>query len=52
MAAAIAEPPHLETDLKTLCLSTVATQWRPLAEQAAASVSRRPTTWLSWSIWR
>ena len=34
MAAAIAEPPHLETDLKTLCLSTVATQWRPLAEQA------------------
>ena len=35
MAAAIAEPPHLETDLKTLCLSTVATQWRPLAEQAA-----------------
>ena len=35
MAAAIAEPPHLETDLKTLCLSTIATQWRPLAEQAA-----------------
>lgn len=29
------EPPHLETDLKTLCLSTVAAQWRPLAEQAA-----------------
>ena len=48
MVTAIAEPPHLETDLKTLCLSTVATQWRPLAEQA----SRRPTTWLSWSIWR
>ncbi len=34
MVTAIAEPPHLETDLKTLCLSTVATQWRPLAEQA------------------
>ena len=29
------EPPHLETDLKTLCLSTIAAQWRPLAEQAA-----------------
>ena len=35
MANAIVEPPHLETDLKTLCLSTVAAQWRPLAEQAA-----------------
>ncbi len=35
MVTAIAEPPHLETDLKTLCLSTVATQWRPLAEQAS-----------------
>ena len=34
MAAAIAEPPHLETDLKALCLSTITTQWRPLAEQA------------------
>ena len=34
MATAIAEPPHLATDLKTLCLSTVAAQWRPLAEQA------------------
>ena len=35
MAAAIAEPPHLAADLKTLCLSTVAAQWRPRAEQAA-----------------
>ncbi len=35
MATAIVEPPHLETDLKTLCLSTVGAQWRPLAEQAA-----------------
>ena len=35
MAAAIAEPPHLAEDLKTLHLSTVASQWRPLAEQAA-----------------
>ena len=35
MATAIAEPPHLAADLKTLCLSTVASQWRPLAEQAA-----------------
>ena len=34
MAAAIAEPPHLAADLKALCLSTVATQWQPLAEQA------------------
>ena len=34
MATAIAEPPHLATDLKTLCLSTVAAEWRPLAEQA------------------
>ena len=35
MATPIAEPPHLAADLKTLCLSTVASQWRPLAEQAA-----------------
>ena len=35
MATAIVQPPHLETDLKTLNLSTVAAQWRPLAEQAA-----------------
>ena len=35
MATAIAEPPHLAGDLKTLCLSTVASHWRPLAEQAA-----------------
>ena len=35
MVTAITEPPHLETDLKTLNLSTVAAQWRPLAEQAA-----------------
>ena len=34
MAAPIAEPPHLATDLKTLCLSTIAAQWQPLAEQA------------------
>ena len=34
MAAAIAEPPHLAADLKALCLSTVAAQWQPLAEQA------------------
>ena len=26
--------PALAADLKTLCLSTIATQWRPLAEQA------------------
>ncbi len=35
MTATTIEPPHLETDLKTLCLSTIAAQWRPLAEQAA-----------------
>ena len=35
MAAAIAEPPHLAADLKTLCLSTIGAQWRLLAEQAA-----------------
>ena len=35
MAAAITEPPHLAADLKALYLSTVASQWRPLAEQAA-----------------
>ena len=35
MAAAIPEPPHLAADLKTLCLSTITAQWRPLAEQAA-----------------
>ena len=34
MAAAIAEPPHLAADLKVLRLSTVASQWQPLAEQA------------------
>ena len=34
MATAIAEPPHLAADLKTLCLSTIATEWRPVAEQA------------------
>ena len=28
------EPPHLAADLKTLCLSTVAAQWRPRAEEA------------------
>ena len=52
MATAIAEPPHLATDLKTLCLSTVAAEWRPLAEQATASARRRPTTWRSWPTWR
>ena len=35
MATATVEPPHLAADLKTLCLSSVAAQWRPLAEQAA-----------------
>ena len=35
MATAIAEPPHLAADLKTLCLSTIGAQWRLLAEQAA-----------------
>ena len=35
MATAIAEPPHLTADLKALYLSTVASQWRSLAEQAA-----------------
>ena len=35
MATTTVEPPQLAADLKTLCLSTVATQWRPLAEQAA-----------------
>ena len=34
MATAIAEPPHLAADLKTLCLSTIGAQWRLLAEQA------------------
>ena len=34
MAAPMVEPPHLATDLKTLCLSTVGAHWRPLAEQA------------------
>ena len=34
MATTTIEPPHLAADLKTLCLSTVADQWRPLAEQA------------------
>ena len=33
MATPMAEPPHLAADLKTLCLSTMAAQWRPLAEQ-------------------
>ena len=35
MAAAVPEPPHLAADLKTLCLSAITAQWRPLAEQAA-----------------
>ncbi len=34
MAAATTEPPHLAADLKALYLSTVASQWRPLAKQA------------------
>ena len=34
MATTIIEPPHLGADLKTLYLSTIAEQWRPLAEQA------------------
>ena len=39
MAAPIAEPPHLAADLKTLCLSTITAQWRPLAEQATRAAS-------------
>ena len=31
MATTTVEPPYLVADLKTLCLSTLATQWRPLA---------------------
>ena len=44
MTATTIEPPHLETDLKTLCLSTITAQWRPRAEQAAGQVPavRRP----------
>ena len=34
MATPIAEPPHLAAGLKTLCLSTIAAEWQPLAEQA------------------
>ena len=34
MTTTTIEPPHLAADLKTLCLSTVAAQWRPLAERA------------------
>ena len=34
MTVAVPEPPHLVTDLKTLCLATMATEWRPLAAQA------------------
>ena len=30
MMAAVPESPHLVTDLKTLCLATMATEWRPL----------------------
>ena len=35
MTAAVPEPPHLVTDLRTLCLATMATEWRPLAARAA-----------------
>ena len=35
MVTTTIEPPQLAADLKTLCLSTIATQWRPLAELAA-----------------
>ena len=52
MATPIAEPPHLAAGLKTLCLSTIAAEWQPLAERPPASVRRRPTIWRSWSIWR
>ena len=52
MVTAITEPPHLETDLKTLNLSTVAAQWRPLAEQAARQRRRRLIAWRSWYTWR
>ena len=34
MTVAVPEPAHLVTDLKTLCLATMATEWRPLAAQA------------------
>ena len=34
MTAAVPEPPHLVTDLKTLCLATMTAEWRPLAAQA------------------
>ena len=34
MTAAVPEPPHLVTDLKTLCLPTMTAEWRPLAAQA------------------
>ena len=34
MTVAVPEPPHLVTDLKTLCLATMTAEWRPLAAQA------------------
>ena len=40
MTAAVPEPPHLVTDLRTLCLATMATEWRPLA--ARATRERQP----------
>ena len=36
MTSTTIEPPHLETDMKTLCLSTITAHWRPLAERAAS----------------
>jgi DNA replication protein DnaC len=33
-ASRISEPPHLVTDLKTLCLATIATHWERFAEEA------------------
>ena len=33
-ASRISEPPHLATDLKTLCLATIAVHWERFAEEA------------------
>ena len=32
--AKIVEPPHLVTDLKTLCLATIAAHWERFAQEA------------------
>ena len=52
MATAITEPPHVATDLKSLRLSTVASQWQPSPTKPSASLRRRPTAWRNWSTWR